>query len=433
MDEISYIGGGGWISCLVASAKEHVVLGVLTTVDALGHARHDGLVGGLDERVAKRLGAHRRGALVLLLAIVGRASRVFLDVVLALGAIAPGHQAELLVVQSRHKVLPFFDASNGLVHLGLGALKHLALHGVHGLLDTLLEVIERDGKLGARVTAHDRDLLLLQVLGADLKTKGHTAQLPVVELEARGIVIAQIRLGLDTGLLQAGRDVLAGVVDEVKIGLGRLDGQTAGDDDGLIKRDAGREDQTLVVTVDHDHDADRAGRQTPRVLPDVDLLGLIGRGGRGLGVLDRDVKHVGEVLAETVGSTALDSTARGGDEAFDGGRVQTARETLLFRLDTLDDGKREQVIVDLLIQIQNLADLLASALEGQMGRVALLPQELTRAKEGLYEKMNSKNEHAKSARGRMDLRGFLNSQRTTEHHWLIRKGRSRWERIHLAK
>jgi hypothetical protein len=43
--------------------------------------------------------------------------------------------------------------------------------------------------------------------------------------------------------------------------------------------------------------------------------------------------------------------------------------------------------------------------------VALLPEELTGTQEGL---------------------GFLNSQRTTEFHWLSFKGRSRCDLIHLA-
>lgn len=62
---------------------------------------------------------------------------------------------------------------------------------------------------------------------------------------------------------------------------------------------ARRKDKALVVSMDHGQDSDGAGCETPGVL--VHQLALL------LLVLKRNVEHLGEVLAEVVGSGTLNS------------------------------------------------------------------------------------------------------------------------------
>ena len=64
-----------------------------------------------------------------------------------------------------------------------------------------------------------------------------------------------------------------------------------------------------------DHDTDGTGGQAPRVLPDVNVLCLAAL--LGVGVLNCDVEHLGEVLSKAVRCGGLDTTTSGRDESFD--------------------------------------------------------------------------------------------------------------------
>ena len=163
--------------------------------------------------------------------------------------------------------------------------------------------------------------------------------LPVVELPTRGVTVTQVCLGADMCGAKTLGEFLAFVIDPLAFLVGRLRGDTARDDDGLDACYPWREDESLVVAVDHDHDADGTGRQTPRILPDVDLALT----DRVVGILNEYIKHVriGEVGSEAVRGSALNTTTRRGDETLDGGCVEPASKFLLFGLDAWNDRDRE--------------------------------------------------------------------------------------------
>jgi hypothetical protein len=79
----------------------------------------------------------------------------------------------------------------------------------------------------------------------------------------------------------------------------------------------------------------------------------------------------------------LNSATGCGNEAFDGGRVQTACEFLLFGFDTRNDGNSKQVLEYAPVQIKDLANLGVGFRFGEECGVALLPEEFTGAKERL--------------------------------------------------
>ena len=128
----------------------------------------------------------------------------------------------------------------------------------------------------------------------------------------------------------------------------------------------------------HDHDADTARAQTPRVLPH-ERLGAFGT----IRVLDDDVEHLAKVLSETMGRCSLDTTTRGGHKSLYSRSIQTAGELLLLGLDAGDDGHGEQVLVDLAVVLEDLEHLLVGLGLGQVCGVALLPEELAGTEEGL--------------------------------------------------
>jgi hypothetical protein len=107
---------------------------------------------------------------------------------------------------------------------------------------------------------------------------------------------------------------------------------------------------------------------------------LIGLGRR---ILDSDAEHLTEILAEAVGGTTLNTTAGSRYISFDGSGVETPSELLLFSLLTLYNRDGQELLVDLRIVVENLQNLLMSALLSKMCGVALLPKEFTGTKERL--------------------------------------------------
>ena len=287
-----------------------------------------------------------------------------------------GDEDNILVVESGHDILPLGDLEAVLAERGLGLVVHVLLDGLEQLRHLGGQLGDGDRALLARVAAGIRDDVLGGVLGSELDAERDALELPVVELPRGSVALAGVDVGADAGLLEGGEELVNLLHVRVLL-LGRhLGGETDGDEDGLDLGDTGREDETLVVTVDHDHDTDDTGGQTPRVLPDMDVLALLG------GVLDSDVEHLGEVLAQAVRSGALDTATVGRNVALDGGGVVTTGELLGLGLAAANDGDGEELLVDTGVELEDLENLLAGGLLGKVGSVTLLPHELAGTEEG---------------------------------------------------
>ena len=116
---------------------------------------------------------------------------------------------------------------------------------------------------------------------------------------------------------------------------------------------SGRQHETLVVAVHHDDDTDRACSDGPAVLMRVVTFSR-------LRILERDVEHLGEVLAQVMRCGRLDATARRGDVRLDGERVVATGKLLLHRLTALTHWDCQQILIDFLIQIDNVVHLKAN-------------------------------------------------------------------------
>lgn len=243
--------------------------------------------------------------------------------------------------------------------------------------------------------------------------------LPVRPLESGRVALPQVGLDPDVDLLEPLDDLLDGVVDLLPRLLRQLDRQPGRDDDDLRRSDPRGRDHAEIVSVRHDHDTDAPRRETPRVLPDVQDAAPL------LRVLHLNVEHPGEILAETVRGRGLNTSPSGGDEALDGRGEETAGELLVLRLDALDHGDGEELLVNAAVEFEDLVDLLLGLSTGHEGGVALLPEELASPKERLCVEGTKSASHCKKKKSRNDERGFLNSHRTTLFHWLRRRGRSR--------
>jgi len=304
---------------LVGAAEHAPLLGrtVAVRVETLGRTGLD--TSGLVKGNAQRLGAHAGSLGVLGLAgvLLGLASRQVLDLVLALLSQAVGDHTDVLLVKSRGEVVPVGDELAVGVEFVRGALEEVLLDGLQQGGDSSRQVGDGDcalAILSGNVTTGSGDEVASRLAGAKLEAQGHTTQLPLVELPA-GRVGALVAVDTDAGGGENGNEAVHFRIELRLLLFGGLSGDTDGDNDGLELCHTGGQDKTPVVTVDHDHDTQGTSRQTPGVLPDVErgfsLAGLSAR------IFYGDVEHLAEILAQTVRSTTLDTTAGGGDVALD--------------------------------------------------------------------------------------------------------------------
>jgi len=70
---------------------------------------------------------------------------------------------------------------------------------------------------------------------------------------------------------------------------------------------------------------------------------------------------------------ALDATAGGGDKTFDSCGVQSSSKFFFIRLDSRDDGNREQLDINTPIEFQNFEDFSVGLWLCEEGSVTFLP------------------------------------------------------------
>lgn len=87
-----------------------------------------------------------------------------------------------------------------------------------------------------------------------------------------------------------------------------------------------------------------------------------------------------------MGGRALDAAPGCGDEAFNGGGVESACEFLFFGFDSCDDGNCQEFFVDAPVEIEDLKNFDVCFFLCEVGGVTLLPEEFTGTKEWLCEK-----------------------------------------------
>mmetsp|Transcript_35021 Transcript_35021/g.53759 ORF Transcript_35021/g.53759 Transcript_35021/m.53759 type:complete len:601 (-) Transcript_35021:128-1930(-) len=237
-------------------------------------------------------------------------------------------------------------------------------------LDLLSDVLLFDLLLLSIVSLAHPHLLGLEVLLAELKTHGHSTQLPVIELEAGVVVLSVVNSRADSSLLQLLANIV-GVLHEIFRVVVLFDDRN---NHHLSLGNAGRQHQALVVRVDHDHSSNGPGGETPGSLPGVLLLAL--------GVLIGHVEHLAEVGSELMGSSSLDATAGNWHVDLHRSGEESTSELLILRLLSLDAGDSQEILVDVGVIVEDLENPLGGVLLVSVGSVALLPEELAGSDEG---------------------------------------------------
>ena len=218
------------------------------------------------------------------------------------------------------------------------------------------------------VAASHCNRAFFDVFGADFDAHGHALDFPFVELKASSEVFALVDFEADRTLPACG-DALDGVHHEGFLGVVFVDG----DDDDLDGGQSRRHNQAVVVAVGHDEGADEAGADAPAGGPGVlDGVGLVG---------ERNIKCLGEVLAQVVGRAGLQGAAVL-HHGFDAVGAQGAGELLAVGFEAAQDGQGhfffDEVGIDVIEDHKRFG--LGLGLGGMDG-VAFLPEELGGAQE----------------------------------------------------
>mmetsp|Transcript_6977 Transcript_6977/g.16127 ORF Transcript_6977/g.16127 Transcript_6977/m.16127 type:complete len:287 (+) Transcript_6977:397-1257(+) len=248
--------------------------------------------------------------------------------------------------------------------------EHALLHLVELRRDRVGEPVHAHVDLLPPEPDHEPRPPLLEVAGSHLDPDRYALLLPVCVLPARVVDQPVVELDPDVLLLERleyGPAVRRELLD--RAGLAR-----DGHDDALERRDAGGQDEPGVVPVDHDHDAYGPRRESPARLPSRLRLALL--------VLVVDVEHLPEVLAEVVRRRALDGPPGNGDVGLDGRRGVPPGELLLLGLVPRHDRDGQELLVHPAVEVEGLPDHDVGVVEGCVGGVTLLPEELARPEEG---------------------------------------------------
>jgi hypothetical protein len=94
-----------------------------------------------------------------------------------------------------------------------------------------------------------------------------------------------------------------------------------------------------------------------------------------------DFEHLGEVLAEMVGGSTLDTATTHWNVKLHSSRVLSSCESFILRFSTTDAGTSEELFIDLGVDLLNLKLELSGALVGCVSSMAFLPEELACADE----------------------------------------------------
>ena len=104
----------------------------------------------------------------------------------------------VLFVERRRELIPCQHDLAVIAELRVSLGQHITVDAVKQFRHALHQRVDRQRRLGTRITTHGDGRLVLIVLRADLDTQRHTTQFPVIELEARVVVVTQIRMRANT-------------------------------------------------------------------------------------------------------------------------------------------------------------------------------------------------------------------------------------------
>ena len=225
------------------------------------------------------------------------------------------------------------DRGSRLGEADLGGGVELIVDGVEKLDDAADDFVEGDVDFFARVALAAAELLFREVARAELDSERDSFLLPIIKLEPGRIILPIVHIRPHPSLLQIRLQLIHPPIQTLRIVLFRVEPNRQ--NHNLILRHSRRDNQALVVTVDHDHHPNRSRGEPPGRLPGQFLLfGATFR-------LELDFEHLGEVLAQVVRGAGLgviwgnylNSAPVLRDPCLDCGRFVASRELFLFGFD----------------------------------------------------------------------------------------------------
>mmetsp|Transcript_12762 Transcript_12762/g.42096 ORF Transcript_12762/g.42096 Transcript_12762/m.42096 type:complete len:333 (-) Transcript_12762:752-1750(-) len=295
--------------------------------------------------------------------------RLLFDLLLLLVRPLPTPARPLALLHRALELVVRRDVDDVLVAKLLGFVEELGLHlgEERGEVCRELLRVDRDTKLlpllAAHVAARDDACLLGDVLGPHLDAHRRTLHLPKGEAPAGRLLRVGVHLDAQARRLAHRLDMRRGGEHRVTLGV-RL---PYGNHDHLERRERGREAQSKVVAVRHDHPAHHPRRDAPRRLMHQLRLAVC--------VQVRRPERFREVGPEVVRRPRLQSLAVT-HHSLDGVCTVGARERLDARLAPGHHWNTGNLLRKLCVHANHPHRLLLSLLSRRVRRVPLLPQKL---------------------------------------------------------
>mmetsp|Transcript_91169 Transcript_91169/g.162325 ORF Transcript_91169/g.162325 Transcript_91169/m.162325 type:complete len:631 (+) Transcript_91169:152-2044(+) len=302
--------------------------------------------------------------------------RLVLHLLLTLLVAAERNHDKLSRVQIGAEILPLIDSCYPVVAL----LESTLVHCIVDVFKSSLDICNHRSVLAGDLRSlgiedvplgHD-EFTFLNVHWSKLHSKWHPLHFPVVELPSRRICAVIVEMNTHAGLLQLHVVIHRHLCKLCFFRVCACGLDPERNDDDLDSRNSRRQDQALVITVDHNHDANSTLSESPRIL----VRMLKNFSGRVLWILEGDSKHLRKVLTKVVGSCALDGTARSRDERLHSGGVVRTRESLCLCLGAAHYRNGQEFLVDPSVEVKDFKHFLLSTSLVREGCVAFLPEEL---------------------------------------------------------
>lgn len=215
---------------------------------------------------------------------------------LTLDCVAPVSEDDISIVEGGHELIPV----GSVLEMGLPGLLSLFIHLLVDLGKELCQALT-EASLSAleflsRVAHYAAHFASVEVIGTELETDGSAAHFPLVKLVARVVDVTVVDGDAETGLTQLSCDFVTPGLQIVTV----VSGLDDGNDNELGLSNLRRQNEALVVRMDHNHGTNAASGHTPGCLPDVLALRVL--------IFEHHLEHLGEVLAEMMGGSTLDAT-----------------------------------------------------------------------------------------------------------------------------
>mmetsp|Transcript_16690 Transcript_16690/g.27253 ORF Transcript_16690/g.27253 Transcript_16690/m.27253 type:complete len:413 (+) Transcript_16690:299-1537(+) len=279
----------------------------------------------------------------------------------------PGGEDEIVKFEVGDKVFPFGDLDQVIIAELQCLGEHALLHLIQLLGNSLSQIINANINLFTTETNHQTHLFVLQITRTNLDTDWHTLLLPMSILPTGVVDRTIIQLASNILILQLLENASTIILEVLQWMLLTNNGHNHRLQWGNLRG----QDQSGIISMDHNHNTNSTSGQSPTRLPCNLSLALF--------ILIIDIKHLTKVLSQMMTRGTLNRTSSHWHiRLYRSSRMPTGK-LLLLSLVPRNNRHSQQLLINPTIQIQRLPHHNIRILKRRMCRMTLLPQKLPRS------------------------------------------------------